>query len=80
MSVNHLIGKFAYVVHGIGNFVEGETNLAHGLEFAEEFKVSELLHILHGLFEHAQILEERCSYEFPLFETLIGEDEANLKT
>ena len=80
LSLYHLICKFAYVVHGIGNFVEAEADLAHDLEFAEEFEVPEILHILHSQLEHAHILEEGCDYEFPLLQTLIGEDEANLKT
>ena len=57
LSVNHLICKFTYVVHGIGYFVEPEADLAHDLEFAEEFEVPEMLHILHSQLEHAHILE-----------------------
>ena len=57
LSVNHLISKFAYVVHGIGDFVEAEANLTHDLELTEEFEVLEMLHILHSQLEHAHILE-----------------------
>jgi hypothetical protein len=66
LSVNHLISKFAYVVHGIGDFVEAEADLAHDLELAEEFEVPEMLHILNSQLEHSQILEEGRDYELPL--------------
>jgi hypothetical protein len=79
LSVNHLICKFTYVVHGIGHFVESEADVAHYLEFAEEFEVPKMLYILHGKFEHAQILEEGCNYELPLLQTLICKDEAYLE-
>ena len=66
LSVYHLIGKLAYVVHGIWDFVEAEADLAHDLELAEEFEISEMPHILHGQLEHAQIFEEGRDNELPL--------------